>query len=77
MEREPIASSLDDLIEGTRFLEQMGRSWDDVQALDAVQPREGVLIELQHTSIGASYNQQSWRANLRESVTSEVRTPPA
>jgi hypothetical protein len=57
MEREPITSSLDDLIKGTRFLEQMGRLRDDVQALDAVQPREGVLIELQHTGIGAAYNQ--------------------
>jgi hypothetical protein len=77
MESEPIARSIDDLIEGPRLLEQVSRLRDDVQALDAVQPRKRVLIELQHTGIGAAHYQQSRRANQRESIASEVRTTPA
>ena len=76
MESEPIARSLDDLIEGPWLLEQVSRPRDDVHALDAVQLRKRVLIELQHTGIGAADYQQSRRANLRESIASEVRTSP-
>jgi hypothetical protein len=77
MEGEPIASSLNNLIESTRFLKQMGRPGDDMQALDAIQPSKGVLIKLQNTGIRAADNQQGWRPNLRESITGEVRATPA
>ena len=77
MKSKPIARSLDDLIEGSRLLEQVSRPRDDVQALDAAQLRQRVLIELQHTGIGASDYQHSRRANLRESIAIEVRTTPA
>jgi hypothetical protein len=57
MESKPIASGLDNLIKSARLLEKVGRRRNNMQVLNAVQLSEGVLIEFQHPSIGAAYNQ--------------------
>ena len=55
----------------------MARAWNDHQALRAAQPRQRLLIELDHHSISSTDDQKRWRTNRIERITGEIRPPAA
>ena len=66
------------LIEGTRFLEKMGRAGHDHQILLARrQPLERSAVELEHVAVPAADDEQSRRAYTGKRVRREIRPSAA
>ena len=63
---------LDDCLERARLGEEMGRAGDDDQGLCCCQPVKSQPIELDDFMIRSTDDQESWRANLVESIACKI-----
>src|SRR5260370_42634376 len=64
---EPVARELRDLLERAGLLEQVCRTWDNLQELLAVQLCQRLLVHADHRQIVPADDQQRGRANIRQS----------
>ena len=69
---EPLAGHLGDGVERARFLEEMRRAGDDLDAVLAQQLAYGVAVELEHDVVAGTDDQQRRGACLAETGCGQV-----
>ena len=77
MTLKPTERLFGDLLEGSRFFEEVAGSWDNYQLLEAAESSQRFSIHLNHRPIIPSYQQQGRRDDLGQIRTRQIGPPTA
>ena len=75
MALEPIRRAADDRVHGAKFRKKVGSAGDDLKFFRTPQPREGLLVELEHAGIGPAYDEERRRTHAIKRLPREVGAP--
>ena len=74
---EPLPGQSGDLVERSRFLEEMGRPDHRGLPVAAPEVRGGFLVEFEHLVVGGSHDEQGRTTHGREPDAGEIGPPPS